>query len=311
MRFKFGMLDPCVEILDDRFLSLVLPHARMETLHTGTRWAEGPAWFGAGQYLVWSDIPEDHVLRWDATDGSVSVFSRGGHHNGHTLDREGRLVSCEHSARCVSCIDHDGSRTVLASHWEGKRLNSPNDVAVSSDGAVWFTDPTYGIDGPYEGVPARSEIGASHLYRLAPDGPLEIAADDLVQPNGFAFSPDGTSLYVAVTGGTHVEGGPRHIRRFAVGTDGSLSDGAVWAECSNGFFDGFRVDRDGNVWTSAGDGVHCLAPNGTLLGRIRTDETVANVEFGDRHRSRLFICATTTLYAIYLATRGCMHGGRA
>ena len=297
------MLSEDFEVLDPRFTAYAMGNVRCDVLHRGTRWAEGPAWFAAGRYLLWSDIPNDRVLRWDATDGSVSTFERGGHHNGHTVDREGRLVSCEHRGRRVSRIEHDGSLTVLADRYEGQRLNSPNDVVVASDGAVWFTDPTYGIDSDYEGEAAESEIGASHVYRLGPEGRLAVATDDFVQPNGLAFSPDESLLYIADTGASHRPDGPRHIRRFRV-EGGRLTGGEVFATCETGLFDGFRVDIHGNIWTSAGDGVHCYTPQGDRIGRILIDEVVANVEFGGPKRNRLFICATTSLRAVYLNTRG-------
>ncbi len=298
------MLTDDFEVLDPRFTKLAMPNVHMETLHTGMRWAEGPAWFAAGRYLLWSDIPNDRVMRWDATDGSVSVFAEGeGHHNGHTVDAQGRLVSCEHRGRRVSRIEPDGSVTTLADSFEGKRLNSPNDVIVASDGAVWFTDPTYGIDSEYEGDKADSEIGASNVYRIDPSGRIAIVADDFVKPNGLAFSPDEGLLYVADTGATHEKDGPRHIRRFLV-DGGRLTGGDVFATCDVGLFDGFRVDTAGNVWTSAGDGVHCYTPHGEKIGQIVTNEVVANVEFGGPKRNRLFICATTTLRAVYLNAQG-------
>ena len=301
------MLTDTFELRDDRFGALVFGNVHLEKLFTGCRWAEGPAYFAAGRYLVWSDIPNDRMMRWDETDGSVSVFrSPAMNTNGHTVDREGRLVSCEHRGRCVSRTEFDGTRTVLVSHVDGKRLNSPNDLVVKSDGTVWFTDPTYGIDSEYEGDAAKSEIGASHVYRFDPaKGSAEPVATDFVKPNGIAFSPDEKLLYVVDTGATHVKNGPRHIRRFTVGSDGrTLSGGEVFAECSPGLFDGLRVDGHGNVWTSAGDGVNCYAPDGTLLGRIRVPEVVANVCFGGPKGNRLFICGTTSLYAVYLNTRG-------
>jgi gluconolactonase len=295
-------------VLDDRFRRLTLGTASLETLWTGARWVEGPAYFAAGRYLVWSDIPNNRILRWDETDGSVSVFRQPSHNaNGHTVDREGRLVSCEHQTRCVSRTEFDGSRTVLVDRIGGKRLNSPNDVIVKSDGTIWFSDPTYGIDSDYEGDAAPSEIGASHVYRYDP-ATTECAAvaTDFVKPNGLAFSPDERLLYISDTGATHVKGGPHHIRRFAVAGDGrTLSGGEPFAACDPGLFDGFRIDVDGNLWASAGDGVHCYAPDGTLLGKIHVPEIVANVCFGGPKRNRLFICATTSLYAIYVRTAGC------
>jgi gluconolactonase len=300
------MLTESFEVLDERFQRLVLGNVHLERLWTGCRWSEGPAWFGAGRYLVWSDIPNDRMMRFDDTDGSVSVFRQPSwNSNGNTVDRQGRLVSCEHRGRCVSRTEHDGSRTALASHFNGKRFNSPNDVVVRSDGSIWFTDPTYGIDSDYEGDAATSEIGASNVYRLDVDGSVDVVSTDFVQPNGLAFSPDESMLYIADTGASHVPNGPRHIRRFKVGTDGrSLSGGEVFAVCDTGFFDGFRFDTQGNLWTSAGDGVHCLAPDGSLIGKIRVPEVVANLCFGGAKRNRLFICGTTSLYAVFVNARG-------
>ena len=301
------MLTKDFEILDDRFKKLVFGNVHLDTLWTGCRWAEGPAYFAAGKYLVWSDIPNDRVMRFDETDGSVSVFLAPAlNHNGHTVDREGRLVSCEHRGRCVSRIEHDGSRTVLASHWEGKRLNSPNDVVIKSDGSIWFSDPTYGIDTEYEGDAAPSEIGASHVYRIDPaTRAVTAVTSDFVKPNGLAFSPDESLLYIADTGSSHVKDGPRHMRVLDVSKDGkSLKKGRLFATCTLGVFDGFRCDTVGNVWTSAGNGVHCYAPDGTLIGRILVPEVVANVCFGGPKRNRLYICGTTSLYAVYLNAQG-------
>lgn len=306
-------LNPCFEVLDRRFRQLAFANVHVEKLYTGCRWAEGPAWFAAGRYLVWSDIPNDRMLRWDETDGSVSVFRQPSlNANGHTVDPQGRLVSCEHRGRCVSRTEHDGTRTVLASHFEGKRLNSPNDVVVKSDGSIWFSDPSYGIDSDYEGDAAPSEIGQRCVYRIEADlGTVTRVGGDFVQPNGLAFSPDESLLYVADTGATHVQDGPRHIRRFRVEGNGrTLSGGEVFAECGKGLFDGFRVDTQGHVWTSAGDGVHCYAPDGDLIGKIRVPEVVANVCFGGPKLNRLFICATTSLYAVYLNARGASRPSR-
>lgn len=300
------MLTEAFEVLDERFERLARGNVHLEKLFTGCRWAEGPAYFAAGCYLVWSDIPNDRMMRWDETDGSVSVFRAPANNtNGHTVDREGRLVSAEHRGRCVSRTEHDGARTVLVDRFEGKQLNSPNDVVVKSDGTIWFTDPTYGIDSDYEGDAAPSEIGASNVYRFDPaTGALTAVATDFVKPNGIAFSPDESLLYVADTGATHVKDGPRHIRKFAVSADGGLSGGEVFARCTVGLFDGFRLDTAGNLWASAGDGVHCHAPDGTLIGKIRVPEVVANVCFGGPKRHRLFICGTTSLYAIYVNAKG-------
>lgn len=293
-------------VLDDRFVPLFKGSARLEKLAEGCRWAEGPAYFPAGRYLIWSDIPNDRMMRFDETSGNVSVFRHpAGYSNGNTVDRQGRLVTCEHGNRRVTRTEHDGSITVLASHHQGKRFNSPNDVVVKSDGSIWFTDPAYGIDSDYEGHKADSEVGACHVYRIDPQtGDVGIVADDFVRPNGIAFSPDETRLYVADTGATHVKDGPRHIRVFDVNANGSLSGGKVFATCTQGLFDGFRLDEAGRIWTSAGDGIHCYDSDGTLIGKILVPEGVANVVFGGPKRNRLYICATTSLYAIMLPVNG-------
>jgi gluconolactonase len=299
-------LTPSFEVVDARFHKIALPYVNVDALYTGCRWAEGPAWFAAGRYLVWSDIPNDRVLRFDETDGSVSVFIQPAmNSNGHTVDRQGRLVSCEHRSRCVSRIEVDGSRTVLADRYDGKRLNSPNDVVVKSDDSVWFTDPSYGIDSDYEGDAAQGEIGASNVYRIDPrNRRVTVVATDFAQPNGLAFSPDETLLYVSDTGLTHTPNGPHHVRRFDVSADGrSLSGGDVFTTCPKGLYDGFRVDTHGNLWLSAGDGVHCHAGDGTLLGKVLIPEAVSNVCFGGAKLNRLFICATTSLYSVFLNTR--------
>jgi len=301
------MPTPVFEILDERFEKLAIDNVRLDTLYTGCRWAEGPAYLAAGKYLVWSDIPNDRVLRYDEASGATSVFlSPANNHNGHAVDREGRLVCCEHRGRCISRIEHDGSRLVLADRFEGKRLNSPNDVVVKSDGSVWFSDPTYGIDSDYEGDAAAEEIGASNVYRIDPaNGEVATVATDFVKPNGLAFSPDEKRLYIADTGATHVKNGPRHLRVADVAADGrSIGPAKLFATCTAGMFDGFRLDQNGNVWTSAADGVHVYAPEGTLIGKIRAPEVVANLCFGGPKRNRLYICATTSLYAVYVKARG-------
>jgi len=309
------LLTPVFEVHDSRFLRYALSNVHLETLYTGCRWSEGPAYFAAGRFLLWSDIPNDRVMRWDETDGSVSVFMQPAMSaNGHAVDRHGRLIRCEHRGRCVSRIEHDGRRSVLAAQFQGMALNSPNDVVVKSDDSIWFTDPTYGIDSEYEGDAAVSEIGAANVYRIDPaSGAVEAVITDMVKPNGLAFSPDERWLYVADTGASHVVGGPRHLRRFAVSDVGSgvTGDGPVFAIATVGLFDGLRIDVHGNVWTSAGDGVHCYDPDGCLIGKILVPETVANVCFGGAKRNRLFICGTTSLYAIFLNTAGATWPKRA
>ncbi|MBA3326340.1 MAG: SMP-30/gluconolactonase/LRE family protein [Rhodobacteraceae bacterium] len=295
------------ETLDPRFAACLTGHGRVERLWTGARWSEGPAWFAAGRYLVWSDIPNDRMLRWDETDGSVSLFRAPSmNSNGNTVDRQGRLVTCEHRGRRVTRTEHDGSVTVVADRHQGKRLNSPNDVVVKSDGSIWFTDPPYGILGDYEGEAAESEVGANHVYRIDPaSGAIAAVADDFDKPNGLAFSPDERLLYVADTGASHDPGGPRHIRVFEVDANGaSLGASRTFAECAAGLFDGFRLDRQGRIWTSAGDGVHCYDPDGTLIGKVLVPEVVANVCFGGPRLNRLFICGTTSLYSAFLGVNG-------
>lgn len=303
----FGVIEGTgYEIIDDAFNECLIGHARVERLWTGARWSEGPVWFAAGRYLVWSDIPNNRILRWDETDGSVSEFRNPSNNaNGHTIDPYGRLVSCEHLTRRVTRTEHDGSITVLADQYQGMRLNSPNDVVVKSDGSIWFTDPSYGIMMDYEGDRAIAEIDGCHVYRVDPQS-LHVSrvASDYVKPNGLAFSSDEKHLYIADTGGTHQKDGPAHIRRHTVLDDGTLGEGGVIADCDSGFFDGFRIDCDDRIWTSAADGVHCLSPQGTLLGKIHVPEIVANVCFGGPKLNRLFICGTTSLYSVYLNVNG-------
>ncbi|MCD2173408.1 SMP-30/gluconolactonase/LRE family protein [Rhizobium sp. C4] len=298
------------EILDPRFGDCIVGHARVERLWTGGRWLEGPAWFAAGRYLVFSDIPENRMMRFDETSGVVSTFRQPSNNcNGNTVDNLGRLVTCEHLARRVTRTEFDGSVTVLADRFEGKRFNSPNDAVVKSDGTIWFTDPSYGILSDYEGERADEEIGGCHVYRHDPaTGTTVKVLDDFAMPNGIAFSPDESLLYVADTGASHQEDGPRHIRKFAVGPNNALTDLGVFATCATGLFDGFRLDRAGRLWTSAGDGVHCYDPDGTLIGKIRLPEIVSNVTFGGPKRNRLFITATTSLYAVYLTVNGAKLG---
>jgi len=295
------------EMLDSRFNACIIGHARVERLWSGARWGEGPAWFAAGRYLIWSDIPNNRMMRFDECDGSVSVFRQPSNNsNGNTVDRQGRLVSCEHLARRVTRTELDGTTTVLADMFQGKRLNSPNDVVVKSDGSIWFTDPSYGILFDYEGGKAESEIGACHVYRIdGQSGEVTRVANDFEKPNGLAFSPDEKHLYIADTGITHKEGGPKHIRKMAVHADGkTLGASTVFATCTAGLFDGFRVDSDGRIWSSAADGVHCYLPSGELIGKVKVPELVSNVCFGGPKLNRLFICGTTSLYSVYLAING-------
>jgi gluconolactonase len=295
------------EVLDERFRFCHGDHW-LERLHGGCRWTEGPAYFPAGRYLVFSDIPNDRMLRWDETTGAVGVFRQpAGYANGHAVDRQGRLVSCEQDGRRVTRTEHDGSVTVLADSCDGKRLNSPNDIIERADGSLWFTDPSYGIDSDYEGHQAPSEIGGCHVYRVDPaTGEVTIVADDFDRPNGLAFSADERQLYIS-------DSARRHIRLFSVTSNVSdprpadspaLTGGAVFATCDAGTFDGLRLDSGGRIWAAAGDGLHCIDPDGTLIGKIRVPETVANLTFGGAKRNQLFICATSSLYSIMVNVTG-------
>lgn len=295
------------EILDDRFRAMALPNAPLETLGEGYRWLEGPVWFADHDCLYVSDVPNDRILRW-SEDSGVRVFRRpSGFANGHARDRQGRLIGCSHHDRCVMRTEIDGTVTVLASHYRGKRLNSPNDLVCKSDGSIWFSDPPYGINTDYEGGKQVSELPPA-LYRLdSATGELTVAADDFEGPNGLAFTPDERILYVAETG-RQFDADPRqYIRRFSVGEDGRLSGGERFHKIQPGFADGFRVDEQGNIWSSAADGVHCISPEGDLLGKIPTPSPVSNLAFGGRNRSRLFLCASQRLMAIYTNVRGCVR----
>ena len=286
------------------FRRLIQGSARLERLATGFRWAEGPVWVPAFGVLLFSDIPNQRMLRLTG-DGQLSTFRQPSNFsNGNTLDREGRLITCEHGTRRVTRTEWDGSVTVLADAHDAKPLNSPNDVVVASDGGVWFTDPTYGILGNYEGYAAPREQDANAVYRIAPDGTVRrmTGADDFVQPNGLAFSPDETTLYVAESGSSHDPDVPPVIRAFPVEGD-SLGAGRSHCAVDAGLPDGFRLDSDGNIWTSAGDGVQVFDPSGELIGKIEVPETVSNLTFGGRARNRLFITATTSVYAIYVNAR--------
>jgi gluconolactonase len=299
------------ETHDPRFGALHVPSARLDRLWAGGRWTEGPLWFADLNCLLFSDIPNNRMLRFvpdpSGSDGmgTVSVFRTPSNFaNGHTRDRQGRLVSCEHGGRRVTRTEPDGTLTVIADRYRGKPLNAPNDVVVAADGAVWFTDPTYGIMSDYEGYRAEPEQDARNVFRVDPvTGAVESVCSDFNQPNGLAFSPDEGILYVADSGASHDPALPRHIRAFRV-DGGRLSGGEEFAVIDAGFPDGIRVDRAGNLWSSAHDGVHCFASDGTRLGKIRVPEAVANLTFGGPRRNRLYITATTSLYAVTLATNG-------
>jgi gluconolactonase len=294
-----------IEIVDPRFRSFVLVNAPLEKLADGFRWLEGPVWFGDRQTLLFSDLPNDRIMRWSES-GGVSVFRQPSHFsNGQTRDREGRLISCSHRGRCILRTELDGAITVLAGSHNGRRLNSPNDVVVDDHGAIWFTDPLYGISSDYEGGKQQAELPPA-VYRLDPqDGSLTVVADDFAGPNGLCFSPDEKRLYIAETGVLFAPEPVQHIRVFDMADNGTrLAGGRVFHTVNPGAADGMRCDEDGNIWSSAADGVHCIAPSGALLGKIRVPSVVANLTFGGRNRSRLFICASQTLYSIYTNKRG-------
>lgn len=282
---------------------MVLPNARLENLADGLRWAEGPVWFADHQCLLFSDIPNNRILRW--TEDGISDFRSPSHFiNGQTRDRQGRLIGCSHQARSLLRTELDGTITNLGERFDGRRLNSPNDVVVKRDGSIWFTDPTYGINTDYEGGKQVSERPAA-VYRLDVSGVLSIVADDFDGPNGLCFSPDESRLYITESGEQFAAAPRRHIRVFDIAPDGAtLRHGRIFATITPGYADGIRCDEAGNIWSSAADGVHCLAPTGELLGKILVPSGVSNLAFGGRHNSRLFICAGTDLYALYTNVRG-------
>jgi gluconolactonase len=305
--------DTHIESLDKRFKASVGTGA-VERVATGFRWAEGPAYFRAGRYVVFSDIPNNRMMRLLEDDNHLSVFrSPSLNSNGNTCDPQGRLVSCEHTGRRITRTELDGTITIIADRYNNKRLNSPNDVVVASNGSIWFTDPTYGIGGNYEGLQSEPEQEKHNVFRVdGKTGNVTVVVDDFVQPNGICFSPDEKRLYVIDTGITH--GGPSHIRVFDVDIDaGKLSNGKVFAEgFAPGLTDGMRCDVEGNIWCSMGwadpkeDGVRCYSPQGELLGKIHIPETCANVVFGGLLRNRLYICGSTSLYACYVNTQGAL-----
>jgi gluconolactonase len=295
------------QVIEPEFAACFVGHARVERLWTGGRWSEGPAWFGGGRYLLWSDLPNNRIMRYDDTDGSVSVFRQpSGYANGNTVDLQGRLITCEHYNRRVTRTEHNGSITVLAEAFNGKRLNSPNDVVVKSDQSIWFTDPDYGIIADYEGKIDHKEQDGCHVYRIDPHTmAVTQVADDFDHPNGLAFSKDEKHLFIADSGGTEGQNRPKHIRRFDVDASGqTLGSSIVFAECPSGFFDGFRIDQQDRIWASCAEGVICYRQDGQLIGKIKIPEMVANLTFGGAQRNRLFICGTTSLYAVYLKVNG-------
>ena len=310
--------DPDIVVLDKRFKKYKLGNTPIQRLHTGTLWAEGPAWNGVGRYLLWSDIPNDLQLRWLEEDGHVSTFRQpAGSSNGNTFDWQGRQIACEHGNRRVVRYEYDGSVTVLADKWQGKPLNAPNDAVVHpDDGALWFTDPGYGSLMNYEGNKGKLHLKEA-VYRVdAKSGKMEMVTDDIFKPNGLCFSPDYKKLYIADTGASHYDDAPRNIKVWDVVDGVKLGKGREFASMqlegfeTAGFADGIRADVDGNIWASAGwvgdgyDGVHIFAPDGQRIGQILLPEICSNVCFGGKKRNRLFMTASQSLYSVYVETQG-------
>ena len=303
--------DAAIEVVDPRFAKYRVQNAAVERLYTGARWAEGPVWFGDGRFLLFSDIPNNRMLRWLEDTNEVSVFrSPSNYSNGNTRDRQGRLISCEHDTRRVTRTEHEGSVTMLMDHFQGKPLNAPNDLVVHSDGAIWFTDPGYGIMSNYEGHKASFELPAN-VYRLDPSTrEAAVVVGDLDKPNGICFSPDEKKLYIVDTGEPKHSGDPRPIRVYDVEDGKRLKNGRMFANLAPGSSDGIRCDVDGNVWSAAGwgpggfNGVHVFAPDGTLIGKIHLPETCANLCFGGVKKNRLFMAASQSLYVVYVGTEG-------
>lgn len=292
------------ESFDPVFDTYVLGNAPVKQIATGFDWVEGPVWFGDAGCLLFSDIPNNRIMRWIPGVGTSVYREPSNFANGHTRDREGRLISCEHGTRRVTRTELNGSVSVIADSCDSNRLNSPNDVVVKSDGSIWFSDPHYGIVTNYEGYSAEQELPC-RVYRVDPNGGgMSVVISDMAGPNGLAFSPDELRLYVADTGAMFDANAERHIRVYDVAADGRLSGGEVFHTIQPGAADGFRCDTDGNLWSSAADGVHCINPHGKLIGKILVPELVSNVCFGGRAKHELFITATTSVYRIVLNRSG-------
>ena len=292
------------DILDPKFAHYLLANAALEELASGFRWIEGLVWMGDADCLLFQDLPRNRTMRW-IEDAGISTYRCPSHYaNGQCRDRQGRLISCSHRERCLFRTELDGTLTRLVDRHDGRRLNSPNDVAVTSDGSIWFTDPLYGIQSDYEGGRQASEQPPA-LYRFDPgNGNINLMAADFDGPNGLAFSPDETRLYVAETGDQTTDNPKQYIRVFDVASDGGLSGGGIFHKIEPGYADGLCMDEEGNLWSSAADGVHCIDPDGRLLGKIRVPYRVSNLTFGGPFRNRLFIGGSHTLYAIFLNRRG-------
>ena len=297
-----GPLDaPVYEVLDARFAACIIQGGRAERLWTGGRWTEGPAWFDAG-FLVWSDIPNNVMLRWAEATNSTSIYRHPTNgSNGNTIDRQGRLITCETLTRQVTRTEVTGQITVLANQFRGQRFKAPNDVVEKSDGTIWFTDPSYGGGAL---AASETEVVGCHVYRLDPlTGDLWQMTQDMIMPNGLAFSLDERDLYIVDTGSTNFKDGPNHIRRFGLADDHSLTGGEVFAKNAAKQFDGIRFDSEGRLWCGAEDGAHCYAADGTLIGKIKLPERAANLTFGGREENTLFLTATTSLYRVPVNAR--------
>ena len=297
--------DPAVQVLDPSFEQYRIRSAAVERLATGFRWAEGPVWFGDGRYLLWSDIPNNRIMKWDEETGVVGVFRKPSNYaNGNTRDRQGRLVTCEHGGRRVTRTEYDGTITVLADRYDGKPLNSPNDVIVKSDDSVWFTDPEFGILGHYEGHKAEPEL-PTNVYRIdGKTGEITVVIADIPRPNGLCFSPDESRLYIVVSGTT-----PREIMVYDVARGKRPVNGRLFVNTGPGVPDGFRCDIDGNLWCGFGggeglDGVIVFDPAGKAIGRILLPERCANLCFGGAKRNRLFMAGSQSLYSLYVNAQG-------
>jgi gluconolactonase len=292
------------EIHDPRFAHYLLDNAELETLADGFRWLEGLVWMGDANCLLFQDLPRNRTMRW-VEDGGISVYRAPSRYaNGQTRDRQGRLISCSHLDRCLYRTELDGNMTKLVDRHSSKRLNAPNDVVVKSDGSIWFSDPLYGIQNDYEGERQTSEQPPA-LYRFDPaSGGIAVVAGDFDGPNGLVFSPDENRLYVSETGDQTKDNPRQYIRAFDVTPDGDLRSSAIFHKIEPGYADGLTMDEDGNLWSSAADGVHCIDPSGKLLGKVLVPHRVSNLTFGGLRKNRLFIGGSQTLYAIFLNRRG-------
>lgn len=291
------------EAIDPVFNSYVLGNSPVKQLATGFDWVEGPVWFGEFDSLLFSDIPNNKILRWSEKTGIETFRENSNFSNGHTRDLQGRLISCEHGMRRVTRTEHDGTITIIADQFEGKKLNSPNDVVVKSDGSIWFSDPHYGIMTNYEGFKADQELPCQ-VYRVDGEtGKISAIITDMQCPNGLAFSPDEKKLYVADTGRMFSDD-PQHMNVYDIDDQNTASNGKLFHKIDPGASDGFRLDSDGNIWSSAADGVHCINSSGKLIGKILVPELVSNVCFGGRSKQQLFITATTSIYSIKLNRQG-------